>query len=67
MIPIPITPTTEVPFPCPFCGSSRTLEGYKYARICVDCGATGPDKEKSGDALKAWNKRAAITASEKKG
>lgn len=43
--------------PCPFCGSDRILEGYKYSAICVDCGATGPDKARAKDALKAWNTR----------
>ena len=47
----------EGALPCPFCGSTRILRGYKYAAICLDCGATGPDKEKATDALKAWNCR----------
>lgn len=46
--------------PCPFCGGTRILAGYKYCAICVDCGATGPDKEHSGDALKAWNTRKSV-------
>lgn len=43
--------------PCPFCGSSRILIGMKWSAICVDCGATGPDKDKESKAGQAWNKR----------
>lgn len=48
--------------PCPFCGSTYILSGYKFAAICNDCGATGPDKEHAPRALKAWNKRAPVVA-----
>lgn len=43
--------------PCPFCGGIWILIGMHFSAICVDCGATGPDKEKSGPAGKAWQKR----------
>lgn len=48
--------------PCPFCGSTWILHGHRYSAICVDCGATGPEKEKVKDADKAWNRRAALAA-----
>lgn len=47
--------------PCPFCGSSRIVKGERYFALCVDCGATGP--ERTGDkggvnlAKKDWNSR----------
>lgn len=47
--------------PCPFCGSERIVRGERYFAICVDCGATGP--ERNADAterkfVKDWNTRA---------
>lgn len=43
--------------PCPFCGGTWILIGMHWSAICVDCGATGPDKEKGGPAGKAWQQR----------
>lgn len=51
----------ENALPCPFCGSLRIVKGERYFALCVDCGATGP--ERSGDkggvnlAKKDWNSR----------
>ncbi len=47
--------------PCPFCGSRRIVKGERYFAMCVDCGATGP--ERSADATQRkfmgdWNTRA---------
>ena len=54
----------ENPTPCPFCGSTWILIGYKYAAICNDCGATGPDSTKQGGAIRQatnlWNLRAGL-------
>ena len=46
--------------PCPFCGSSHIIKGERYFAMCVDCGATGP--ERSADATQRkytvdWNTR----------
>lgn len=46
--------------PCPFCGSNRIVKGERYFAMCVDCGATGP--ERNGDAtvrkfVGDWNTR----------
>lgn len=46
--------------PCPFCGSTRIMKGERYFAMCVDCGATGP--ERNGDATVRkftgdWNAR----------
>jgi Lar family restriction alleviation protein len=46
--------------PCPFCGSTRIVKGERYFAMCVDCGATGP--ERNADASQAkfirdWNAR----------
>lgn len=30
--------------PCPFCGGSRIVKGERYFAMCVDCGATGPER-----------------------
>jgi len=45
---------------CPFCGSSRIVKGERYFAMCVDCGATGP--ERTSDATERrfvsdWNSR----------
>lgn len=42
--------------PCPFCGSNWILIGERYYAICVDCGATGPERSKA-KMLKDWNSR----------
>jgi transcription elongation factor Elf1 len=46
--------------PCPFCGSTRIVKGERYYAMCVDCGATGP--ERNADATRGkftadWNSR----------
>jgi len=46
--------------PCPFCGSDKIVKGERYFAMCVDCGATGP--ERNADATvnkftKDWNSR----------
>lgn len=47
--------------PCPFCGGSRIVQGSRYFAMCVDCGATGPERigDKAGQAklMKDWNTR----------
>lgn len=47
----------ENPTACPFCGGTWILVGHKYSAICVDCGATGPDKGTEKQAGKGWNTR----------
>jgi hypothetical protein len=54
------------PAPCPFCGSVRIVKGERCFAMCVDCGATGP--ERNADATRAkftgdWNMRFTPTAS----
>lgn len=49
--------------PCPFCGSVRIVKGERYFAMCVECGATGP--ERSADAsqkkfTRDWNTRVEI-------
>jgi Lar family restriction alleviation protein len=48
--------------PCPFCGGARILKGDRYFAICVDCGATGPERigDKAGQKklFADWNTRA---------
>lgn len=47
---------------CPFCGGERVVKGERYFAMCVDCGATGPERigDKAGQKkLKVdWNRRA---------
>lgn len=45
---------------CPFCGSERIVKGERYFAMCVECGATGP--ERNADAgvrrfTRDWNSR----------
>ncbi len=46
--------------PCPFCGSSRIVKGERYFAMCVDCGATGPERNSDATEKKFtgdWNSR----------
>jgi len=56
----PFAATPGSVLPCPFCGSERIVKGERYFAMCVDCGATGP--ERNADAttkkfLADWNTR----------
>jgi hypothetical protein len=46
---------------CPFCkrakGEIRKVKGT-YQGVCPNCGATGPKRGRSDEALSAWNGRA---------
>jgi len=57
---------------CPWCGATR-IEASAYLNSanfkmwrarCKNCGANGPSKHESGDALKAWDKRKDIQIAE---
>ena len=46
--------------PCPFCGSGRIVKGERYFAMCVDCGATGPERNSDATERKFvgdWNTR----------
>lgn len=46
--------------PCPFCGSTRIVKGERYFAMCVDCGATGPERNADATERKFvgdWNTR----------
>jgi hypothetical protein len=46
--------------PCPFCGGTRIVKGERYYAMCVDCGATGPERNAdatAGKYTKDWNGR----------
>lgn len=46
--------------PCPFCGSTRIVKGERYFAMCVDCGATGPERNADASQRKYtadWNSR----------
>lgn len=46
--------------PCPFCGGGRIVKGERYFAMCVDCGATGPERNADASAKKYtadWNTR----------
>jgi len=46
--------------PCPFCGSVRIVKGERYFAMCVDCGATGPERNADATQNKFvgdWNTR----------
>ena len=48
------------PLPCPFCGSKRIVKGDRYFAMCVDCGATGPERNSDATERKFvgdWNTR----------
>lgn len=51
--------------PCPFCASTRIVKGNRYFAMCVDCGATGPERigDKAGiKKLKNdWNIRSTLS------
>ncbi len=47
--------------PCPFCASTRIVKGSRYFAMCVDCGATGPERNADASQRKFtsdWNARA---------
>lgn len=50
--------------PCPFCGGTRIVKGERYFAMCVDCGATGPERQSSKSSAQKiagdWNYRASI-------
>lgn len=54
--------------PCPFCGSRNIVKGCRYFAMCVDCGATGPERvgDKGGIkiGLKDWNSRVLDSSSQ---
>lgn len=60
-------PATEVAsaglfgaLPCPFCGSRWIVKGERYFAMCVDCGATGPERNADATERKFtgdWNAR----------
>ena len=49
--------------PCPFCGNSKTVycendgSGFVIEVVCAMCGARGPQFNRRGGAIEAWNKR----------
>ena len=46
--------------PCPFCGSTRIVKGERFYAMCVECGATGPERNSDATARKFtgdWNTR----------
>jgi hypothetical protein len=46
--------------PCPFCGSKRIIKGDRWFGMCVDCGATGPERTGKSNENKVkldWNTR----------
>ena len=46
--------------PCPFCGSRKIVKGERYYAMCVDCGATGPERTADASQRKFvgdWNTR----------
>jgi len=46
--------------PCPFCGSTRIVKGERYYAMCVNCGATGPERNADATERKFvgdWNTR----------
>ena len=50
--------------PCPFCGSTRIVKGERYFAMCVDCGATGPERNADATQKKFvgdWNTRTGDT------
>lgn len=54
--------------PCPFCNGKRIIKGERYFAMCIDCGATGPERigDKAGISklFKDWNTRATPDVSE---
>lgn len=49
--------------PCPFCGNQKTIseikdDGYTIQVQCGICGAIGPQYNRRGGAIEAWNRRA---------
>ncbi len=56
---------TPTPLPCPFCASTRIVKGERYFAMCVDCGATGPERNADASERKFmgdWNTRAQAPA-----
>lgn len=59
----------ENAMPCPFCGSVNIVKGERYFAMCVDCGATGPERSADATARKFtgdWNARAGVTDAQAK-
>ena len=57
------TTKLDNPLPCPFCGSLRIVKGERYFAMCVDCGATGPERNSDAGKKKFmgdWNTRTLI-------
>ncbi len=55
-----VSTTLPSALPCPFCGSSRIVKGERYFAMCVDCGATGPERNSDASQRKFtadWNTR----------
>ena len=52
--------------PCPFCGNSKTVycendeSGFVIEVVCAMCGARGPQFNRRGGAIEAWNKRSCV-------
>ena len=48
--------------PCPFCGGTDAYAYCIYAPdywvYCPDCGADGPERSSTEQAIEAWNRRA---------
>jgi hypothetical protein len=40
--------------PCPFCGSVRIIKGERYFAMCVECGATGPERSRENTPENKW-------------
>jgi hypothetical protein len=46
-------PSLEL-LPCPFCASVRIIKGERYFAMCVDCGATGPERATPTTPERKW-------------
>lgn len=40
--------------PCPFCGSDRIVKGERYFAMCINCGATGPERASENTPERKW-------------
>lgn len=63
-----MTAMPQIPgaLPCPFCGCAVIIAG-KYACVCSNCGATGPDHDRAQEKVEAWNERAPAKAARDRG